>query len=47
MGSRVVVLGVLDQQTWQSKEGGQRSSFQVIANSIEFLSAAGQRYQNI
>jgi single-stranded DNA-binding protein len=42
----VVVLGVLDQQTWQSKEGGQRSSFQVIANSIEFVSAAGQRNQN-
>ena len=36
-GDRVGVIGMLDQQKWENEEGLTRSSFQLIANSLEFI----------
>ncbi|MEN6615760.1 MAG: single-stranded DNA-binding protein [Syntrophorhabdus sp.] len=36
-GNRVVVSGSLDQEKWQAQDGTPRSTFKVIAHSIEFF----------
>ena len=36
-GDRVGLLGTLDQQRWENEEGLARTSFQLIANSLEFI----------
>ena len=36
-GDRVGLVGLLEQQRWTSEEGLARSSFQLIANSLEFI----------
>lgn len=33
-GSRVIVTGRLDQQTWQDQDGSNRSKVQIVADSI-------------
>ena len=37
IGDRIGVIGLLDQQRWENEEGLARSSFQLIANSLEFI----------
>jgi single-strand DNA-binding protein len=44
-GARIAVVGNLDQHRWESDEGVQRSSFQVIANSIEFIKTNGKGFE--
>jgi len=41
-GARVAVMGVLDQQEWQNSEGQQRTGFQLIARSLEFIKTEGR-----
>lgn len=36
-GSRVGVVGVLDENKWEDNQGNKRSSLQVICNNIEFI----------
>ena len=36
-GNRIAIIGTLDQQEWGTNEGQTRSSFQLIANSLEFI----------
>jgi single-strand DNA-binding protein len=36
-GRQVVVLGRLDFKTWQDKEGKNRDSYQIVANSVQFV----------
>jgi len=36
-GSRIAVTGTLDQHKWQTDEGQNRSTFQIIATSLEFI----------
>jgi len=36
-GNRVGVTGALDNSKWTDKEGQNHSSYQIIANSIEFI----------
>ncbi len=43
-GARIGIVGMLDQQKWESDEGVQRSSFQLIANSIEFIKTNGKGF---
>jgi single-strand DNA-binding protein len=43
-GARIAVVGALDQQKWETDEGVQRSSFQLIANSIEFIKTDGRGF---
>jgi len=44
-GARIAIIGYLDQQKWETDEGIQRSSFQLIANSIEFIKTDGRGFE--
>ena len=44
-GARIGIVGTLDQQKWETDEGVQRSSFQLIANSIEFIKTDGRGFE--
>jgi single-strand DNA-binding protein len=44
-GARIGIVGTLDQQRWESDEGVQRSSFQLIANSLEFIKTDGRGFE--
>jgi single-strand DNA-binding protein len=44
-GARIGVIGTLDQQKWQSDEGVTRSSFQPIANTVEFIKTDGRGFE--
>jgi single-strand DNA-binding protein len=45
-GARIAIIGTLDQQKWETDEGAQRSNFQLIANSIEFIKTDGRGFEN-
>jgi single-strand DNA-binding protein len=45
-GARIGLAGTLDQQKWETDEGVQRSSFQIIANTIEFIKTDGRGFEN-
>ena len=45
-GARIGIVGTLDQQKWETEEGAQRSSFQLIANSIEFIKTDGRGFDD-
>lgn len=36
-GSKVAVVGSIEQVNWLAQDGSKRSSYEVIANSVEFL----------
>jgi single-strand DNA-binding protein len=44
-GARIAIVGVLDQQKWTTEEGQPRSTFQLIANSIEFIKTDGRGFK--
>jgi len=44
-GARIGVVGTLDQQKWETDEGVQRSSFQLICNSLEFIKTDGRGFE--
>ena len=41
-GARIAVIGTLDHHKWGTDEGIQKSSFQLIANSLEFIKTDGR-----
>ena len=43
-GARIGLVGTLDQQKWENEEGVMRSSFQLIANSLEFIKTDGRGF---
>jgi len=45
-GARIAIIGTLDQHKWETEEGVQKSSFQVIANSIEFIKTDGRGFKD-
>ncbi len=45
-GARIAVIGTLDQQKWETDEGVARTSFQLIANSIEFIKTDGRGFED-
>lgn len=45
-GARIAVLGILDQSKWTGDDGQNRSTFQVIANNIEFIKTDGRGFKN-
>jgi single-strand DNA-binding protein len=45
-GARIGIIGTLDQQKWETDEGVQRSSFQIIANTLEFIKTDGRGFDN-
>ena len=44
-GARIGLIGTLDQQHWETDEGIKRSSFQLIANSLEFIKTNGKGFE--
>ena len=44
-GARIGIVGTLDQQKWETDEGVQKSTFQLIANSIEFIKTDGRGFE--
>jgi single-strand DNA-binding protein len=45
-GARIGIIGTLDQQKWESDEGVTKSSFQLIANSLEFIKTDGRGFES-
>lgn len=45
-GARIAVVGVLDQNKWQTDDGQPRSTFQIIANAIEFIKTDGRGFKS-
>jgi single-strand DNA-binding protein len=43
-GARIGIIGTLDQQKWETDEGQTRSSYQLIANSLEFIKTDGRGF---
>ena len=41
-GARIVVIGTSDNHKRETDEGIQRSSFQIIANTLEFIKTDGR-----
>ena len=44
-GARIGIIGTLDQQRWETDEGIQRTSFQLITNSLEFIKTDGRGFE--
>ena len=44
-GARIAVIGTLDHHRWETDEGQQRSSFQLIANTLEFIKTDGRGFE--
>ena len=43
-GARIGIIATLDQQKWETDEGENRSSFQLILNSLEFIKTDGRGF---
>jgi single-strand DNA-binding protein len=44
-GARIAVIGTLDQHKWEGEGGIQKSSFQLIANTLEFIKTDGRGFE--
>ena len=44
-GARVAVVGALDQKKWTTDDGQKRSTFQLLANNIEFIKTDGRGFE--
>lgn len=44
-GARIAIIGTLDQHKWTTDEGQNRSTFQIIGNSIEFIKTDGRGFK--
>ena len=44
-GARVGLVATLQQNTWENEEGVMRSSFQLLANSLEFIKTDGRGFE--
>ncbi len=44
-GARIAIVGTLDQQKWEDDKGATRTSFQLMANSIEFVKTDGRGFE--
>jgi single-strand DNA-binding protein len=45
-GARIGIVSTLDENRWKTDKGAQRSSIQLIANSIEFIKINGQEFKD-
>ena len=44
-GAKIAIAGTLDQQKYVDKDGQNRSSFQIIGNSLEFIKTDGRGFK--
>ncbi len=45
-GARIALIGTLDQEKWETSEGESKSSYKIIANTIEFIKTNGKGFEN-
>lgn len=45
-GAKVLVSATLDNNKWETDDGQQRSTLQLIANRIEFIKTDGRGFEN-
>jgi len=45
-GARVGVVGVLDEQRWETDQGVKKSSWQINCNSLEFIKTDGRGFED-
>jgi single-strand DNA-binding protein len=45
-GARIAIIGTLQQSRWETEEGVQKTSFELIANSLEFIKTDGRGFSN-
>ena len=45
-GAKIAIAGQLDQNKWVDKDGQNRSSFQIIGNSLEFIKTDGRGFKD-
>lgn len=45
-GARIAVVGRLNQSKWKTDQGENRSSFEMIVNSIEFIKTDGRGFES-
>ena len=43
-GARIAVMGSLDQEKWQTNDGESRTSYKLIAHSLEFIKTDGRGF---
>lgn len=44
-GARVGVIGALDENKWETDEGVKKSTYQINANSLEFIKTDGRGFE--
>ena len=44
-GARIAVVGRLNQSKWKTDQGENRTSFEMIVNSIEFIKTDGRGFE--
>ena len=44
-GARIALVGTLEQQKWETDDGVAKSTYQLIANSIEFIKTDGRGFE--
>ncbi len=45
-GARIAISGALDQNKWVTDDGQNRTTFQIIGNSLEFIKTDGRGFKN-
>lgn len=45
-GAKIAVVGNLDQKKWTADDGAKKSTFQILANHIEFIKTDGRGFTN-
>ena len=45
-GARVGVVGVLEEQRWETDQGVKKSSWQINCNSLEFIKTDGRGFED-
>jgi single-strand DNA-binding protein len=44
-GAKILISGTLDHNQWETQDGQQRSTLQLIANRIEFIKTDGRGFE--
>jgi single-strand DNA-binding protein len=45
-GARVGVIGAIEENKWETDEGVKKSTYQINANSLEFIKTDGRGFEN-
>ena len=45
-GAKISIVGMIDENTWETNEGTKKSSLKLICNSIEFIKTDVRGFEN-